>query len=152
MSSGPTLNPWTLSPLARRAPISPVARVVLPTPEPVPAITTRALMAGWRRRSPLDPLLSADAAVQRVLDLAHLGDQVGELDQLGRRVTAGDHDVLETWPLAQRGHDVIERNPAPVDRIGHLVEQQELIALLGARPLDLLPSGAGELGRVAQIL
>src|SRR4051812_42969771 len=43
MKSGPTLADPTRSPRRRSAAIKPVATVVLPTPEWVPAITTRPL-------------------------------------------------------------------------------------------------------------
>src|SRR6266542_4489213 len=99
MKSGPTLNPVTARPRAAKAPSRPVATVVLPAPEWVPATTSRAVTAA--PRSPLDPLLPADATLEGVLDLAHLGDQVGAVQQLGGRVAAGDHDVLEPGPFAQ---------------------------------------------------
>ena len=41
MKSGPTLAAATRSPAPRRAAISPVATVVLPTPDEVPATTSR---------------------------------------------------------------------------------------------------------------
>ena len=41
MKSGPTLAPATRRPAERKAAISPTATVVLPTPEWVPAMTTR---------------------------------------------------------------------------------------------------------------
>ena len=45
MKSGPTLNPWTVSPRRTRAASTASVTVVLPDPECVPAITT----AGHRR-------------------------------------------------------------------------------------------------------
>ena len=49
---------------------------------------------GRVRCSPLDAPLALAAGVHRVLDLGHLGDQVGGLEQLLRGVAAGDDDVL----------------------------------------------------------
>src|SRR6266511_2458285 len=82
MKSGPTLKPATRRPRSVKAAIRPVATVVLPTPEWVPATTTLAVIGSpsvWR--SPLDSLLAADALVEGMLELAHLGDEVGDLDQ-----------------------------------------------------------------------
>src|SRR6266516_82591 len=96
MKSGPTLNPATLLPRSAKAPISPVATVVLPTPEWVPATTTLAVIGQPpASRSPLDPLLAADAPVEGMLELAHLGDEVGDLDQRLGGIAAGDDHVLE---------------------------------------------------------
>src|SRR5438309_209343 len=110
MKSGPTLAAATACPARRRAAIKPVAIVVFPTPEWVPATTTlgprctevRVIAGGSvhlvgtrarRAASVLDPLLGADAAVVGVLDLAHLGDRVGDLDDLLGGVATGDDDV-----------------------------------------------------------
>src|SRR5579875_1698217 len=87
-----------------------------------------------------------------MLDLAHLRDEVGELDQLEGCVAPGDYDVLESRALADRRDDVLDVDPAPLDRVGHLVEQQELVALLRDRALDLLPAGAGEIGGPLEVL
>ena len=55
-----------------------------------------------------------DAAVVRVLDLAHLGDRVGDLDQLG----GASRPVTTTLTCAgrsrDRGDDVVAVDPAPV--------------------------------------
>jgi hypothetical protein len=56
---------------AAKGAIRPQATVVLPTPELVPAITTRAVMQPVPQL-PLDPLLGADALVHGVLYLGHL--------------------------------------------------------------------------------
>src|SRR6266511_2207422 len=77
MKSGPTLKPATRRPRSVKAAIRPVATVVLPTPEWVPATTTLAVIgspSAWR--SPLDSLLAADAP----LDLGPaLAGEVGGL-------------------------------------------------------------------------
>ena len=39
------------------------------------------------------PGLGLDAGAERMLDQRHLGDEIGDLDQLGLGVAAGDHDV-----------------------------------------------------------
>src|SRR5205085_1915197 len=46
-----------------------------------------------RRRSVVDAALGRDAGVVGVLALAHLGDRVGDLDELVGCVAAGDDDV-----------------------------------------------------------
>jgi hypothetical protein len=43
--------------------------------------------------SVVDAALGADALLVGVLDLGHLGDRVGDLDELGRCVATGDDDV-----------------------------------------------------------
>src|SRR6185312_14261380 len=43
-------------------------------------------------------------------------------------------------------------DPAPLHRVGHLIEQQELVALLGDRPLDLGPPLAGLVGGLLEVL
>jgi hypothetical protein len=82
-------------------------------------MTTRALTL-----LPLDPLLGADALVHRVLDLLDAGHEVGELDQLGSGVAAGDDDVLKAGAVAQRGDDVGNVDPPPCDRVRDLVDSR----------------------------
>src|SRR5579859_2693552 len=134
MKSGPTFADATRWPRSLRAARRPVATVVLPTPEEVPATTTRgpSLMAppGRRRsvgRSILDALLGADPFVVGVLDLAHLGDRVGDLDQLGRRVAAGDDHVGLGRPAAHPSDDLLHRHPAVLHGIGELVEDEQVV-------------------------
>src|SRR3954449_707678 len=143
--------------------MSPQATVVLPAPELVPAMTTRGIIARTRlpalpghpsshdALSPLDPLLRADALVHRVLDLHDLRDEFGELDELRRGVAAGDDDVLEAGPVAQRRDDVVHVDPAPLQRVRDLVEQEELVALLRDRALDLSPALACEVGGLGEV-
>src|SRR6476646_8858687 len=126
-----------MRPRARRAPIRPQATGVFPAPELVPAITMRGITP-----LPLDPLLRPDAGIRRVLDLHHLGDEVGDRDQLGRRIAPGDHDVLEPRAVAQRRHHVVDVDPSPLDRVRDLVQQQELVALLRDHLLDAGPACA----------
>src|SRR3954451_19227838 len=111
----------------------------------------------WSRRSPragspLDPLLRADARVHRVLDLVHLGHQVGGGDELCRGVAAGDDDVLEAGAVGERFDDLVLGDPAVFDRVGELVEQEELVALVVYAALDLLPAGARLVSRPAEYL
>src|SRR5712691_9371939 len=54
MKSGPTLKPATLRPVATKAAISPVATVVLPAPECVPAMMRRSTIRSTPRGLP-DP-------------------------------------------------------------------------------------------------
>src|ERR1700733_9160024 len=101
MKSGPTLAEATRWPRFRSAAMTPVAMVVLPTPEWVPATTNRGgmgeLIGGGSGavlgESELDSLLRLDALVERMFDLAHLGHRVCHLDELGRRIPPGDDHV-----------------------------------------------------------
>src|SRR5512132_2587729 len=119
MKSGPTLNGATRRPAPRSAPIKPVATVVFPLPDAGAAMTTAGVLTTRPREqtqsvpflrrvgafcvcspqsSPLDALLALAADVHRVLDLGHLGHQIGGVEQRLRRVTTGNHDMLGTWP------------------------------------------------------
>src|SRR3954454_7881272 len=102
-------------------------------------------------RSPLDPLLRADARVHRVLDLDDLGDEVGGLDEARVGVAAGGDDVLEARALRDRLDHFAGVDPAPLDGGRDLVEEQELEALLGDRPLDLVPPLAREVGGLLEV-
>src|SRR5262249_45353172 len=79
MKSGPRFAAARATPRRRSAATSPVATVVLPTPEWVPATTTRGPSG---LTSVLDALAGVDPDVHGVLDLRHLGDGVGHRDQL----------------------------------------------------------------------
>src|SRR6266542_442614 len=152
MKSGPTLKPATRRPRSVKAAIRPVATVVLPTPEWVPATTTLAVIgspSAWR--SPLDSLLAADALVEGMLELAHLGDEVGDLDQRRGGVATGDDDVLEAGAVAQHVDHFGGIDPAERHRIGELVEDQNFVRRVADAPLDLGPALAGEVGGLLEI-
>src|SRR5262245_47225895 len=168
MKSGPTLKPATFRPRSANAAIRPVATVVLPTPEWVPATTILAVMGlppgrstarspdrarclPRPSRSPLDSLLAADAPVEGVLELAHLGDEVGDLDQRRRRVAAGDDDVLEARAVAKHVDHLGGVDPAKGHRIGELVEDQDVVRLIADAAFDLVPALAREVGRLVEI-
>src|SRR4051794_3895768 len=126
-----------------------------PGSAPMPPSSSR--RRSWSRRSrcagsPLDTLLRADALVHRVLDLVDLGHQVGGGDELRRGVAAGDDDVLEAGAPGERADDLVLGDPAVLDRVGELVEQQELVALVVDAALDLLPPCAGAVGRLLEVL
>ena len=61
-----------------------------------------------------------------VLDLAQLGDRVGQLDQLGCGVPARGHDVRARGAAADAGHHVVDRDPAVADGVGQLVEDEQV--------------------------
>src|SRR6266700_2685156 len=152
MKFGPTLKPATRRPRSVKAAIRPVATVVLPTPEWVPATTTLAVIgspSAWR--SPLDSLLAADALVEGMLELAHLGDEVGDLDQRRGGVATGDDDVLEAGAVAQHVDHFGGIDPAERHRIGELVEDQHVVRRVADAPLDLGPALAGEVGGLLEI-
>ena len=48
----------------------------------------------------LDSSLCANTLLERMLDLAHLGHQVGDLDDLRFCVSAGEHHVKHGWFIA----------------------------------------------------
>ena len=57
-------------------------------------------------RSVVDAAHGADALPVGVLHFAHLGDGVGEFDQLGRGIAPGDDDVDVRRAAGDRGDDV----------------------------------------------
>ena len=97
------------------------------------------------------PCCARMPCVHRVLDLDDLADQVGGVDQALRGVAAGDDDVLEPRPIAEGGHDLLLRDPAVLDRVRELVEEQELVALGLDPPLDLRPPFAGAVGGLLEV-
>src|SRR5579875_3934236 len=169
MKSGPTLNGATTWPAWRSAPIKPVATVVFPLPEAGAATTTAGVLttspsaasvhrmplytacrctnthARGRRGvgSPLDAFLAFAPDVHRVLDLGHLGDQIGGVRQSRRGITSGDHHMLAARARQQGIHHVIDVDPSPLQRIGEFVEYVEVVLLLGQSLLDLGPAIGG---------
>src|SRR6476646_9990732 len=155
MKSGPTLNGATRRPARRSAPIKPVATVVFPLPDAGAAMTTAGTLTptpgparvrvcaatrrnSWQfaharadRRLPLDALLALAAHVHRVFDLRHLRHEIRGVEQLLRRIAAGDHDVLDARPRRQGRDHLVDIYPAPLQRIGELVEHVEIVPLLG---------------------
>src|SRR3984893_7664481 len=150
MKSGPTLNGATVCPARRSAPIKPVATVVFPLPDAGAAITTaRALTTLPDRReqtSPLDALLSLAPGVHRVLDLGHLGDEVGRVKQLLWRITAGEHEILRAGSLGERRDHFVNVHPSPLQRIREFVEQIKAVALLRQPARNLGPAIGGRGG------
>src|SRR5689334_22174390 len=124
MKSGPTLNGATRCPARRNAPIRPVATVVLPLPDAGAATTTAGVTttAPWL---PLDTPMALAAHVHRVLDLGHLGHQIGGVHKSLRRIASGDHHVLVTGAPGEHRDHLVDRDPAPLERVGELVEHVE---------------------------
>src|SRR4051794_14587027 len=87
-----------------------------------------------------------------MLDLDHLADEVGSFDELRRRVAAGDDHVLEARAVAQGADDLVLVEPAELHRIGELVEEQELVALVGDPAGDLGPALARAVGGLLEVL
>ena len=121
---------------------------------PAPA-TRRA--ARWRRTSCRAPL--AGAAIDDARDAHHSIPRwpfwpasIGCLTLVisttrsaasisaGCGVAAGDDHVLVPGPVRQRRHDVVDVDPAPLDRVGELVEDVAAVALGGEVALDLRPA------------
>ena len=61
---------------------------------------------------------------------------------------AGDDDVLVPGPAREGRDDVVDVDPAPLHRIGELVEDVEVVALVGEPALDLRPALGGRGGVV----
>jgi hypothetical protein len=86
----------------------------------LPALSLQAAGAGqnakrqaWRPSYLVfDPALGRHPGVEGVLDLHHLGDGVGQLDDLGRAAAARDAHVHMRRPLAQRLQHAVQRQPA----------------------------------------
>src|SRR5699024_9075920 len=139
-------------PERRSAAMSPVATVVLPWPDAGAATTTRGSAepagscgsaAPVTPGSPFDAPLPLLPGVHGVLDLAHLGDQVGHLDQRRVGVAPRDHHVLPTGPGGEGLRHVRGIDPAPFDGVGELVEEVEIVPLGGDPALDLGPALGG---------
>ena len=101
------------------------------------------------------PPLALLAGVHRVLDLGHLHDQVGRGDQSGSASAAGDHHVLAAGPRREHRDHVVHVDPAPLHRVGELVEHVEAVGLGGqvaARPgPSLRPGVCGVVGLGARL-
>src|SRR5436309_2782954 len=145
MKSGPTLAAPTVM-RRERATISPVATVVLPAPEWGAATTSRGVRSinacasalcgrlrvsdtGKRPQSGsvLDALDGFHAFFVGVLDLAHLGGGVGDVDELLGRIAAGDDDVGLGGAVPHGGDDFVHIHPAVLHGVGELVEDEELV-------------------------
>ena len=87
-----------------------------------------------------------------VLDQGHLGDQVGELHQLGRGVASRDDHVHHLGTVAQGLQRLLHRHPAVVQGVGELIEDHDVVLALGDDLLAVIPMGAGQLGGVFQVL
>ena len=73
----------------------------------------------------------------------HLGDGVGDFDQLRRGIAPGDDDVDVGRPAGDRRDDVADGQPVEVHQVGEFVEDHELV-FAGVDDADrLLPSGGG---------
>src|SRR5829696_2761881 len=92
-----------------------------------------------------------DALPIGVLDLAHLGDRVGDVDKLLRRVATGDHDVDVRRSITDRSRDARRVHPTPRAQVRDLIEDHELVLTGGDQGLRLRPAGAGQLDVVIEI-
>lgn len=63
-----------------------------------PGGVNRAALPGLLARSEFDPGLGLHPVPERMLDLRHLGDEVGHVDQRLRRVAPGDDEMLPRSP------------------------------------------------------
>src|SRR5438067_2155627 len=93
----------------------------------------------------------ADAAVEGVLDLTHLGHRVGELDEQLGCIAAGRDDVHVLGSVADRVEHVVDRQPTVVDGIRDLVEHDELVLAAGDRRRCELPGGDRPAARLIEV-
>src|SRR5476649_667778 len=108
-------------------------------PSPTPSAPARR----YALALPLGAFLRADAGLEGVLDHFHLGDRVGDGDQLGRRAATGDDDVLHRRALQQIGDDVVDVEIAVFQRDVQFVEQHQTYRGIGQELLGLDPCQPG---------
>src|SRR6185437_13441181 len=65
-------------------------------------------------------------------------------------VPAGDHHVLLAGPGGEHADDLVDVYPAPLHRVGELVEHVQPVGLRGQVALDLGPALGGLLGPVVR--
>ncbi len=112
--------------------------VVLPTPEWVPAMTMRPpsvftaapSLHAW---SVLDALARPDTQVHGVFDLGHVGDGVGDSDDLFGRIATRDDHIGALRARGEHGDELVDRYPAVLGDVGCLVEDDQVV--LSARDL-----------------
>lgn len=83
-----------------------------------------------------------------MLDLRHLGDDVGHLHECAGSPPPGDDDLLGPGTVRERLDDLGDVDPAPVERIGELVKEVEVERLVVEQLLDVSPSLLGGPGGV----
>ena len=76
--------------------------------------------------SKLDPHLRLHPGSKRVLDLLHLGDEIGDLDQFVLGIAAGDDDMLVGRLVAQNLDDLLGRQIVITQDDVELIEQDKL--------------------------
>src|SRR3989344_1018299 len=103
-------------------------------------------------RSVLDAALRGHASVVVMLDELHLGDGVGEVDELLRCATAGGPQVDVAGTLAKHLEHFVELKPAVSQRVGDLVEHDHEVLTRQDGGGGTFPAVAGQLGRVLQVL
>ncbi len=124
--------------------------MVLPLPDAGAAITTAGTLtspaSGHRHHSmPRWPLRPASIGC---LTLVISVTRSAASTRRGGASRAGDHDVLVAGPGRQRRDDLVDVHPAPLQRIGELVEHVEVVALGGEPARDLGPAVGGRGGVV----
>src|SRR5207237_1126569 len=70
--------------------------------------------------------------------------QIGEFDQLRRRVAAGHDHVLTHWPMAQDVEHLAKLEPAVLETVGDLVEDHDVVGAALDRGATALPASPGE--------
>src|SRR5690606_17549487 len=116
-------------------------------PEDCPPVTSTS-----RPTSEVDAAPRLDPAVVGVLDLHHLGDGVGQVDQRLWTVAARDDHVGLRRAVPDRGGHLLDVQPAPVHRIGQLVEYQQVDLSGGERDACRLPRVPGERLGLVEVL
>jgi hypothetical protein len=93
--------------------------------------------------SPLDALLALLALVEGVLDLGHLGGDVGDLEERRVRVAAGDDDVLVAGAVVRVSTTSSMSSQPPLEQVGELVEDIEVwVSSARRRLISAQPSRA----------
>ena len=78
-----------------------------------------------------------------MLDLGHLGHQIGDLHESGIGPATGGDDVLLAGAVGESVDDVVDVDPAPVDWVGEFVEEIEVMLFGVDAPLDFEPALLG---------
>jgi hypothetical protein len=92
------------------------------------------------------------AAPVSVADLFHVGDRVGDVNEIGGHVSAGEDHVEAGPSAAQRSNDLPRGDEAVVDGMGYLVEDNDVGAAGGEFLFDGPPTLFGGLAMGCRIV
>ena len=126
----------------RSAAIRPVATVVLPCPEAGAATTSRGRAHHSMPRWPFWP--ASNGCLTLVISVTRSATSIS----FGSARRPVIDDVLRPGPVREGLDHVVDVDPAPVHRVGELVEHVEVVGLVGEPALDLRPALGGRRGVV----